>query len=283
MPPPHPKLPSPSPPSSPPATDPGDAPRHRHRPHPSHPGLGLCRGQVPPCRERWGGTRHPRGAGMGQATPVPRAILSPHHPQRAMALSPPFPLAAKTTSRPSPPHAALGRDESLAATVAVFSPLSSPCRGCPGGCRLSRSSRGAWPAWQALGTAPLPAKPRRAATAPSTPRRAAATPAREGKKPAGSKQAQATAPGSHAQRARAWGNKKKAPKKSYSLLRDSQAASWAPAAGLCSAPARWRRWARGGFTPCAGTERTAGGKGSAELPGKGEFLAGAAASAEEGG
>lgn len=86
-------------------------------------------------------------------------------------------------------------------------------------------------------------EPHRTGTALSTPRRAghaAATPAR-GEETVRSKQAQAMAPTIHPQPTQARGNKK-APKRVIPCsLQDSQAVSWAPAAGLCSASCKGAR------------------------------------------
>lgn len=79
---------------------------------------------------------HPRRA-------LPCRDLPPSPPKSGDTVAPAFPLGAKPTSRPSPPHTALDRDKSLslAATVALFprwahklSTLGLP--GAPGGSHL---------------------------------------------------------------------------------------------------------------------------------------------------
>lgn len=154
-----------------------------------------------------GGAGKKAGKQAGQTVPVTGAILGEpclagtclHHPQSQGTPSPPLSLWVPNPP-PGPPHHTqpwTGTNLSLLPPPWHFSPgglTSSPrwgCPGLPGGATFDglccASPSGERPAWPVLGTAPLPAEPRRAGTAPSTPRctsRAAATPAR-GEKPPG--------------------------------------------------------------------------------------------------
>lgn len=201
---------------------------------------------------------------------------------------------------PGPPHRAQPwAGTNLSLPPWQFSPGVSQAlrawaaRGSQGSCLSCTSlclAKG--PARLALGTAPLPAELRCAGTAPSTPRltgHAAATPAR-GEKTPGQRRLRLRLPASVPSPPGLGGIKKHQRELFPARFKIARQRAGPRRLGFVQRAAKARIrlqcWARGGFTPCPGTEGNAGREGTAgrerstgrgRAAREGELLAGASA------